>query len=274
MWQKLLKRFGITLANALWGVLQRNSFIYNACLRDGVRFPAIPVRPVEFYGQCGEDLIIASLLEAKAACDHTDLAKEKYLEIGGNHPFATSATYLLNRQFNMCGVIVDANPALIPELKKGRPQDVVVHAAIHDEATNVATLVLSKLDELSSLDQSVVQRWDRGTVGEAGTIEVPAMRINDVIKRYLDDAAPSFISIDVEGYDLRLLQDFDFSRYRPWFVQVEYFDNSYSPGNSREIIGYMRSVGYRLTAKTYVNLIFSTANLPNESRMEIDSKQA
>jgi hypothetical protein len=245
------------LLNATWGALRRNNFVYNACLRARVRRPSIPVRPVEYYGQCGEDLIIASLLEAKAVCDDTDLTKEKYLEIGGNHPFATSATFLLSKKFNMHGVIVDANPALIPELKKGRPGDIIVHAAVHDENANVATLVLSKLDEISSLDRSMVQRWNGGAVGEAGLIDVPAMRINDIIKYYLGGVAPSFMSIDVEGYDLRLLRDFDFTRYRPWFVQVEYVDNLYPPGNSRDIIEFMRSAGYGLIAKTDVNLIFS-----------------
>src|ERR1700722_1640551 len=88
MWRRLPKRIARALANATWGALRRNNFVYNACLRSRVRFPAIPVYAVEYYGQFGEDLIIASLFEARAARDHTDLAKEKYLEIGGNHPFA------------------------------------------------------------------------------------------------------------------------------------------------------------------------------------------
>jgi FkbM family methyltransferase len=257
MWIKRAKSVGITSMNAVWGALRRNNFVYNACLRAGVRLPTIPVRLIEYYGQCGEDLIVVSLVEAEAVRDGTDLGKAKYLEIGGNHPFATSATFLLHKKLNMHGVIVDANPALILELRKGRPRDTIVHAAIHDDNASIARLVLSKFDEISSLDRSMVQRWDGGKAGEAGVIEVPAMRINDVVRRYLGDTAPFFLSIDVEGYDLRLLRDFDFSRYQPRFVQVEYVDNLYPPGNSRDIIDYMCSVGYVLTAKTDVNLIFS-----------------
>ena len=257
MWVKRAKGIAGSLLNGAWGALRRNSFVYNACIRARVQFPSIPVHSIEYYGQCGEDLIVASLLEAKAEYNGVDLGKAKYLEIGGNHPFATSATYLLHRKFSMRGVIVDANPALIPELRKGRPNDIIVHAAIHDDNATVATLALSKQDEISSLDRSMVQRWKGGKVGEAGLIDVPAMRINNVITRYLDDVSPCFLSIDVEGYDLRLLRDFDFVRYRPWLVQVEYVDNLYPPGNSRDIIGYMHEVGYGLLAKTYVNLVFS-----------------
>ena len=70
-------------------------------------------------------------------------------------------------------------------------------------------------------------------------------------------ASPCFVSIDVEGLDLRILSDFDFARFRPWFVQVEPSDD-YVAGNSDEICRLMRSVGYRLVAKTNVNLIFGT----------------
>jgi FkbM family methyltransferase len=255
---KIAKRIARTLLNAVWGALWRNSFVYNACVREGVRLPTIPVGPVEHYGQLGEDIIVAALLQARGSRENVGLVGKTYLEIGGNHPFATSATFLLNKRLGMRGVIVDANPALIPALKKGRPQDTIVHAAIHDQDTNVATLVLSKHDEVSSLDRSMVQRWRGGTVGEIGTVDVPAMRINEVVKQHLNDTSPLFMSIDVEGYDLRLLKDFDLGRYRPWFVQVEYVDNLYPPGNSREIVTLMRSAEYRLVAKTFINLIFES----------------
>lgn len=101
----------------LWRKLK--SFVYNACLWTGVEWPDIPVKLVEFYGQIGEDLIVASLLEAKAQRDNVDLRKARYLEIGGNHPFATSATFLLRTKLGMTGVIVEANPRLIRDLMKG-----------------------------------------------------------------------------------------------------------------------------------------------------------
>ena len=62
-----------------------NSFVYDACLRSRVRRPDIRVRPVELYGQCGEDLIVRSLLEAKALSEGIELRHERYLDIGGNH---------------------------------------------------------------------------------------------------------------------------------------------------------------------------------------------
>src|SRR5215471_17897675 len=87
---RLLRKLSGRARAALWGALRLNGFVYDACLRARVRRPDIRVRPVEMYGQCGEDLIVRSLLEAKALSDGVDLRRERYLEIGGNHPFATS----------------------------------------------------------------------------------------------------------------------------------------------------------------------------------------
>lgn len=248
---KLLTR----LRGSFWGALRLNSFVYDACTRNGVKWPDIPVRPVELYGQCGEDLIVVSLLEGKALSEGVDLKQKHYLEIGGNHPFATSATFLLHERLGMNGTIVEANAKLIADLKKGRPDDTIVHAAVHYEDVKSVMLSVSKLSEISSLDRNFVMKWAGGAVGEAAYVEVAALRLNEVVRVYLNNESPTFLSIDVEGLDLKLLQDFDFNLYRPWFVQCEPSD-TFIPGNTKSIIEYMRSVNYSLIAKTPVNLIF------------------
>jgi FkbM family methyltransferase len=244
-----------------WAAFDRNSFVYNACLKASVGLPSIPVRPVECYGQCGEDLIVAPMLEAIAFETRADFKDLRYLEIGGNHPFATSTTYLLHKMLGMRGIIVEANPTLVADLKKGRPADIVVNCAIHAEDSETATLSLSAKNEVSSLDQNTTKRWHDIMGPSVGAIKVPAMRINQLIDSYLDGAAPAFMSIDVEGLDLALLRDLDFRRYRPWLIQVEYLDNILPPGNAKEIITHMQQVDYVLVAKTYVNLIFAEVTL-------------
>jgi FkbM family methyltransferase len=247
----VLKSIARRSLGLLWGARELNAFVYNACLRARVKWPDIPVPPVELYGQFGEDLIVLSILEARALNERLDLKNERYLEIGGNHPFATSATFLLNKRLGMTGVIVEANPRLISGLKRGRPNDVVVHAAVQDKDANTVTLSISKLSELSSLDRG----WTDGQAGQMELVDVPAVRINQIIKEYLGDVAPCFLSIDVEGLDLALLEDLDFNRYRPWLIQAE-APERYLPESTKHIIEYMRSDNYYLIARTAINLIF------------------
>src|SRR5262249_51201271 len=163
----------------------------------------------------------------------------RYLEIGGNHPFATSATFLLQTCLGMTGVIVEANPGLIADLQKGRPRDLVLHAAVTDSDAPTAALSVSPYSALSSLDQNFSIDWSvRGQMpprpDQMRVEQVPAIRVNDVIDRHMSGASPCFVSIDIEGLDLRILRDFDFARFRPWFVQVEPSDD-YMAGNSDDI---------------------------------------
>jgi hypothetical protein len=240
------------------GLLGRNAYVYEQTTLTRVSRPNIRVRPVEFYGQCGEDLILVALLRAEAAKRQADLANEHYLEVGGNHPFATSPTYLMQRQLDMTGVIVEANPALLADLRKGRPRDTIVHGAVQTEDVDTVTLTISKLSEISSLNSQWVERWAGGTVGVASRLEVPALRMNALVERFLAGRAPCFLSVDVETLDLQLLRDFDFERYRPWLVQAEPSDH-FLPGEANRMIEHMGSAGYTLVAKTDVNLIFLDA---------------
>jgi FkbM family methyltransferase len=202
----------------------RNAFVYFQTLANRVALSDISVPYVEHYGQCGEDLIVEFFIAARAFGEGLDPSALHYLEIGGNHPFATSATFLLHAHLGMTGVIVEANGRLIPALRKGRPRDTIVHAAVIDGDEETVLLSISRLNELSSLDPKFVLSGIDRSVGQAPTERVPAIRINQIIERYLG-ASPCSVSIDVEGLDLRLLRDFDFSRYRPWFAQVEPSDD-------------------------------------------------
>lgn len=243
-------------ARAVLGAEQTwNYSIYRTCRQLGIRFPDLPVREVELYGQSGEDLIVQSLLEARALSRGVDLRQERYLEIGGNHPVSGSATFLLAKRLGMTGVLVEANPDLIADLRKGRPGDVVVHGAVQTDDVEFVELWVPRFSEVSSLDPGFISSWGGGWAGTSAPVRVPAVRSSDLVRDHLDGEAPVYLSIDVEGMDLPLLKDFDFETYRPWLVQAEPSDD-YIPGNTDDMVEHMRSVRYELVAKTDVNLLF------------------
>jgi FkbM family methyltransferase len=238
-----------------YGSMHVNFFAYEAARSANIKQPDIPVMTPEFYGQCGEDLIVLSLLRARSERSGIELKSRRYLEIGGNHPFATSATYLLSKMAGMAGAVVEANPALIPDLRACRTGDVVIHAAVHASDADIVLLTVSKLSELSSIDDEFVSKWGGAWSEKIGRVEVPALRINQIISRYLGDEAPAFLSIDVEGIDLQILQDLNLEKYRPWLIQIEPSDH-HILGNGQAIRQYMESKSYELVAKTPVNFIF------------------
>jgi len=218
----------------------------------------LPVFAAEHYAQCAEDIIIASILCALAMKNNIDLGKERFLEIGGNHPISTSATFLLEQRFGMTGVIVEANPELLDDLCSIRSRNLILHAAITDQQTSSVKLSIADVNELSSIDRNFLPHYQDGKIGERAYIDVPALRINQLFENEFPKKSPIYMSIDIEGMDLKVLQDLDFERFRPTIIQIEPSDH-YLPENSRFMFEFMKTKNYDLIGRTDVNLIFSEA---------------
>jgi len=235
---------------------KRNDFVYDKIKELELQTPFFEVSFSEQYGQCAEDLIVSAMVRAFATREGKDASTLRYLEIGAHHPIATSATYLLHKDYKMRGVLVEANPHLIADLKRIRPHDIVIEAAVTDNPNKTVSFSIAKTPELSSLDAGFIDTWPGEGGGTAEIVSIQAIRMNDLMQRYFHDAPPFYMSVDVEGMDLKLLQDMDFSRYRPCIVQTEPSEH-YIPDNGRQIIDYMSGNNYVLLAQTNVNLIFS-----------------
>jgi FkbM family methyltransferase len=239
-----------------------NTFVYDLVAEWEMKQPDIPVISAEHYGQCAEDLIVAALLLAMTLRDGSNLAGERYLEIGANHPVSCSATYLLHRRYGMRGVLVEANPRLLADLRRFRPEDEVVHAAVVPDAAETVEFHVANQDELSSVDRRFVEEWRGGEIGISQTLVVPATTIGGLFARHFPDRAPLFLAIDVEGLDLTILQTLDWSRWRPAVVQAEPSEH-HSPGNTAATIRFLESVGYAVLSRTDVNLIaIDTGRIP------------
>jgi FkbM family methyltransferase len=231
-----------------------NASIYKAIAELGMTTPDIPVYQQSSYAQCAEDIIVLGLVRAMAPDGSLVTSGERYLEIGANHPVSCSATYLLHRRLGMTGVLVEANPDLIADLERHRANDTIVHAAVVSEPCGTVDLYVSNQDELSSLDRRFVEEWHGGEVGLRRSVNVPAMTINDLLAAHFGDRSPLLLSIDIEGMDLEVLGAMDFNRWRPAIIQAEPSEH-HLPGNTQALASLFNENGYRVLARTDVNLI-------------------
>ncbi len=78
------------------------------------------IRPLDSYGQFGEDAMLQALLPAKAGF---------YIDIGSGHPILGSNTYALY-QLGGRGILVDPVSANVDLSRRVRPGDKSIHAAI------------------------------------------------------------------------------------------------------------------------------------------------
>jgi hypothetical protein len=206
----------------------------------------------ETYAQCNEDVIVEALLQAKLQNSHRSMASVRYLEIGGNHPVQTSSTYLLYRAWGAHGHIIEANAGLAQRLRLHRPRDIVVQTAVSDKSDACVSFYVHELDELSTLASDNIRGVEAtGLVGDLSRVEtVPNLHINAFFDAHINGQL-DFMSIDIEGLDLPVLQALD-PKHRPTILQVECVDN--------ELLGKLRETleprGYQFLAATEVNVIF------------------
>lgn len=229
-----------------------NPFVYQRILEGGMTNSTIPAWLSETYSQCYEDIIIDSLLRATKRKIKREFKGITYVEIGANHPICSSSTYLWQRLWGTNGILVEANPKLVPELKKFRPSDRIINAAVFDKDVDSIDFYISPENEISSLDEKFVTTWKN--LGVQEKISVPVIRTNTLLSM-VSGFEVVILTIDVEGMDLRLLRDIDFDKHRPYIVEIEPSD-AYAPGTSDTMVDFMKSNGYELQGLTDVNLIF------------------
>lgn len=205
------------------------------------------------YSQCGEDLILQQLFMVLG------IGKVSYLDIGAHHPTYLSNTYLFyeNRGHGVC---VEPDPSLFEEFGKKRPHDVNLNCGVGVSPGEADFFVMST-STLNTFSKEEAERYQSyGQQRILKTIRIELKSVNEILEKNFEKC-PNLVSLDVEGMDYLILQNFDFGKYRPEVFCLEtlsYTENK-SERKLTEIIDLMHENGYLTYADTYINTIFVDA---------------
>lgn len=227
-----------------------NPFIARECQSFQIEMAPLPTNVYETYAQCNEDIIIDAVLRAQLHRAGRTMDTVRYIEIGANHPFQTSSTYLLYKLYEASGVLVEPIPALAETLKKARPRDTVVNCAVSASTQAFIQLHVHEKNELSSVSPDHISLFKNvgGMDNVVETIECVNMHINDFMKTHYG-AYCDYLSVDVEGLDAILLTEMD-RVFQPTLIQCEH------EGQTNQFVDILKLRGYGLLAQTDVNAIF------------------
>lgn len=198
-----------------------------------------------YFGQYREDAIVEILLRR-----HTN-DKIKYLEIGIPDPINGSNTYhfYLNGHSGVC---VEANPDAIKDVQERRTNDKVLCCgcgAIKDEGSSLKFYVIKGRPSANTFSKDSLNILTAKGFKCEKEIEVPIISLNSIMNQYLSGGA-DFVSIDVEGYEYTILNDFDFNKYPVSIFCIE-------KGDER-VKNLLIEKGYQQVAETPANWIFMT----------------
>lgn len=207
------------------------------------------------YSQAGEDKIVHFLMNYGEQ-QHKAFS---YLDIGCNHYKNLNNTYSFYQE-GFRGVLVEANPNFISELKQYRPEDIILNIGVGGEEGEEMRFYITNNVDLSSFDKSSIEAAQRESpwIEIVEEVNVPMLRLDQVIERYCK-GVPTMVSLDTEGIELSILESMDFERYRPFIFIIEtiaYSAHIQVEKKRMDIINFMEEKGYAEFAFTGVNSIF------------------
>jgi FkbM family methyltransferase len=222
--------------------------------------PSIPnhpdFKPLHSYSQDGEDILLRPLL--LASTPNYDQYKGFYIDIGAHHPFRHSNTMHYYEQ-GWRGINIEPTPDAITLFNTYRERDINLNIGIGSERDK-KTLYCFEDSSLNSFDNSLVDSNDSYKV--VNTIDVEIYTLAEILAEHLPSGTTiDFMSIDVAGLDLSLLQSNNWDLYKPRFILVEDVDSSFNKVDAtEEIYQFLSTKGYEQAYKTPHTLLFKQKN--------------
>jgi FkbM family methyltransferase len=195
--------------------------------------------PIPSYSHSGEDRLVLKLFQWQQ--DGT------YVDVGCCHPTELSNTYLLY-QFGWSGLVIDADDAFLADFGQLRPRDAVIHCGIAREH-GTADLKLFKDRSLNTFSEeaaAAVLARDPGAL--VGSVRVSLSPLDEILA-IEEIGAFDFLNVDVEGYDLQVLESSNWRRWRPAIVAVEDHGISLSSVQESATYRFMAAQDYALHSK-------------------------
>jgi FkbM family methyltransferase len=209
---------------------------------------------LETFSQFGEDALVMGYFRTKNTNRPGGVfevpAAGFYVDIGAHHPIFISNTWALYER-GWRGINVEPTPGLFEALQAERPRDVNLQMAISGQ-DGEATFY--------SYGMNVNNTLDAGRVDEArlqDRLTVQTLRLSTLLDRYLPpDTKVDFLSVDVEGLDLEVLQSNDWRRYRPEIVVAEQHGGGIEEQIQTPLYRFMFQTGYRMIGWAPPSLVF------------------
>jgi FkbM family methyltransferase len=206
------------------------------------------VYALKSYSQEGEDMILRRIFEGKK--------KGFYVDIGAYHPKRFSNTYYFYKK-GWSGINVDAMPGSMKLFNRWRSRDINLEVAVAKEK-KIAKFYIFNEPALNSFDQKLPQQPNNGSYYIVQEQLLRTIPLAEILDEYLPHKQEiDYLSVDVEGSDLDVLQSNDWERFRPRYILVECLDTNMEAIQENAIYQFLREKHYDLFAKTINTLFFS-----------------
>ena len=167
------------------------------------------------YSYGGIDSLVENIFKNKS--------KGFYVDIGCGHPIKNNNTYLLSKK-KWHGVNIDLDKENIDLFNIYRPSDLNIVTAISDNVGEVDLFFYHSKSSVNTINKETAnyQKAKVSNIKKAKTDTLNNVLNNSKYKNLEID----LLSVDIEGSEFLALKEFDFNKYNPKVIVIEYLDLS------------------------------------------------
>tara|TARA_B100001769_G_C22041179_1_gene559538 strand:- start:477 stop:1250 length:774 start_codon:yes stop_codon:yes gene_type:complete len=187
-----------------WNPIKFLYFIFQRFLKD---------RPKQSYANGGLDLIINYYFREQR--------NGVYIDIGCYHPMERSNTYLLHKK-GWKGINLDLDAGSIDLFNHFRKGDFNKQIAVSDKKGEITVYSYHNRSAVQTVSKEVSKKMEKK---DLNSFKVKCDQLNNIIEESpFRGNKVDFISIDIEGHEFNVLKVFDFNKYDPSMITIEYND--------------------------------------------------
>jgi FkbM family methyltransferase len=163
-----------------------------------------------------------------------------FVDIGANDGIIGSNTFIFEK-LGWHGVCVEPLPAVFNhKLKRSRKCDCYNVAISSKSNDSVEFFQAVGANQLSGLNEGMTEshKMEAKTYGKTKIINVKTMTFDDIMGNYPDIKFIDFMSIDVEGHEMEILNTINFKKYKFGFLTIE-------RSEPERIVKHMQENGYQ-----------------------------
>jgi FkbM family methyltransferase len=200
-----------------------------------------------YFSQAWEDIIIDWL---------THKNKWLYVDIWANHPINGNNTYLLYNKW-WRGINIEPNRKMIKKFQSTRSRDINLQIAI-GPSNNDLTFYVFNEHQMCTCDIETVKRYQEAWFKIIDKYSVPVWTLERLFDTHALDKEIDVLSVDVEWWDMDVLESNNWDKYKPSYIileTVEYSKDWWKKLND-VFDKYLKDKWYWVIAQTAINTIY------------------
>ena len=243
-------------SNPVWAVLlvlagAVGAWLLSRCWqRSGLRSGGDPKYARFSFAQEGEDLLLDKIFSGQA--------EGFYVDVGAHHPTRFSNTHRLHQR-GWRGLNIDPRPGTKELFDAARPRDINLGLGIDEQEATLTYIQFSE-PALNTFDRALAEQRLQQRNGAWRIVAETPVSVRPLAVVFAEHLAPGtvidLLTIDAEGWDLRVLRSNDWARFRPTVVLVESGGDSLEEDLHGAEARLLAQHGYVLLGKTFRTLLF------------------